>query len=173
MTNFCENKDYEEQIKENYKLVVFCLNKLHCSNNEDCEQEGIIALWKALKTYEPNKGVKFSTYAIQCIINSILTYLRKENRYINLLSDSDVEYEPDTNEKQNYSNIISELDIEFAVTDFRKYLPSKLQPIYDLLLKNTPRKDICSQLNISKQLLSKYIRQIKYHYISYNTNHQF
>lgn len=49
------------------------------SAREDLLQEGLIGLLKAVRTYDEGKA-KFSTYAVSCMKNSIITELRRYNR---------------------------------------------------------------------------------------------
>jgi len=46
---------------------------------EDLEQEGLIALIKAVDQFEPSRGVKFESYAISMVRGAMLEYLRKED----------------------------------------------------------------------------------------------
>src|SRR5713226_9138541 len=46
---------------------------------EDLEQEGQIALVKAVDQFEPSRGVKFESYAISMVRGAMLEYLRKED----------------------------------------------------------------------------------------------
>lgn len=50
-------------------------------DREDLVQVGLIAVWKAYKTYKPNKNTKFSTYAYVAARNEILHLLRKQTKY--------------------------------------------------------------------------------------------
>jgi RNA polymerase sigma factor for flagellar operon FliA len=45
----------------------------------DLEQEGYIALVKAVDQYDPNRNVKFESYAISMVRGAMLEYLRKED----------------------------------------------------------------------------------------------
>ena len=47
---------------------------------EDALQEGIIGLFAAVKTYDPNRGVKFETYAASCIQNAVTAAQRAAGR---------------------------------------------------------------------------------------------
>jgi len=49
-------------------------------DKDDFVQEGMIGLLAAIKSYDTEKGAKFSTYCFTCIQNSIQTALRKLNR---------------------------------------------------------------------------------------------
>jgi RNA polymerase sigma factor (sigma-70 family) len=47
-------------------------------DREDLESHGRIGLLYAIRTYDPGRGVQFSTYAYQCIKNQILGALEQE-----------------------------------------------------------------------------------------------
>lgn len=77
----------DERIEENKGLVGFTITKFFPTYNgdEDMEQEGLVALWMAMRKYDKDKGVKFSTYATTCIRNHLRGVIRKEQaekRYI-------------------------------------------------------------------------------------------
>lgn len=46
---------------------------------DDLYQEGCLGLLKALEKYDPEKGAKFSTYAVPFILGEIRSYLRKSS----------------------------------------------------------------------------------------------
>ena len=87
----------------NEKLVFYVYNKLTpndfvINNRDDLIQEGYIGLLKAEKSYDPNKGVKFSTYATMCIRNAMLLYMRqikkdRKNISLNSILDEDSQLE--------------------------------------------------------------------------------
>ncbi|QHS23754.1 sigma-70 family RNA polymerase sigma factor [Virgibacillus sp. MSP4-1] len=68
-------------VLEEYERIIF--HFIHKYGIRDPEnefyQEGVIALWKAYKDYDPAKG-KFSTYAYFLIQKTFLTLIRKSNR---------------------------------------------------------------------------------------------
>jgi len=71
-------------VSKNIKLVHFALNKYFrmrpsFSDYEDCFQEGCIGLIKAVKHFDENKGIKFSTYATYKIIGEIRRFKRDYN----------------------------------------------------------------------------------------------
>lgn len=66
-------------ITENIKLVNYVIKKMGFFYNKDDYYEiGIIALINASKTFDEKKHCEFSTYAITCIKNEILKYIRLE-----------------------------------------------------------------------------------------------
>jgi RNA polymerase sporulation-specific sigma factor len=46
-------------------------------DNEDFIQEGLLALFRAVKGYDEASGFKFSTYAITCVNNAMASAIRK------------------------------------------------------------------------------------------------
>lgn len=66
-------------IEHNLRLVAYVAKKYnnHAKDAEDLISVGTIGLIKAIVTYKPDKGTKLATYAIRCIDNEILMFLRK------------------------------------------------------------------------------------------------
>ena len=59
--------------------VVYYADRYSCLGleKEDLVQEGMIALLAAMRSFRPDGGAAFRTYASRCIENEILMYLRK------------------------------------------------------------------------------------------------
>lgn len=68
-------------ITHNLRLVVYIAKKFDgcVTSTEDLVSIGTIGLMKAVKTFNPEKNIKFATYASRCIENEILMHLRKVN----------------------------------------------------------------------------------------------
>lgn len=88
-------------LRSNIKLVYYCLRHyVHIDSylTEDiAEQCGIIGLWKAIKAYDTDKGIKFSTFAIRCIMNEIRMecyYIR--DAYDKYSLDKEIDFNSDT-----------------------------------------------------------------------------
>ncbi len=76
------NESHKELlITHNLRLVVYIAKKFDgaATSTEDLISIGTIGLMKAVKTFNPNKNIKFATYASRCIENEILMHLRKVN----------------------------------------------------------------------------------------------
>lgn len=71
----------DEKVRENENLVRWVLGRFFpgWEHDEDLHQIGLIALWRACETYDPEQGVKFSTYATKCIRAAILTEFRRQS----------------------------------------------------------------------------------------------
>lgn len=64
----------------NVMLVYSVFNKNYKAYRhleDDLVQEGLLGLWKACNTFDPEKGAEFSTYAVKCIKNEMGMFLRK------------------------------------------------------------------------------------------------
>lgn len=76
---------------------------------EDVLQEGYIGLLKAVRKFDVNKSVKFTTFASKCIAGSMLEYLKKEIEY--RLNTSCLELEVEALEIDPY-NLLLKYDVE-------------------------------------------------------------
>ena len=73
----------EELLIEKYKNLVKNRSKQYYivgADNEDVVQEGMIGLFKAIRSYDSQRDASFKTYAEECINNQILTAIKKANR---------------------------------------------------------------------------------------------
>lgn len=68
---------------DNEKLVYYVANRFRSSGVaiEELSSVGFLGYAKAIKTFDKNRNVKFSTYAINVIKNEICYFLRKENKH--------------------------------------------------------------------------------------------
>ena len=78
-----KNKLAEENLGLVYLVVnkEFTYEKTTESDRENYIEEGMIGLAKAINTFNPSKGAKFSTYAYTCIKFEINSYVRKKNNH--------------------------------------------------------------------------------------------
>lgn len=70
--------------EENIALVHYVINSLHNTgvSYDELVSVGLVGYAKALDNYDKSRNVKFSTYAINCIKNEILFFLRREQKHI-------------------------------------------------------------------------------------------
>ena len=67
---------------------------------DDLMQEGMIGLLAAIKSYNPEKGTAFATYASRCISNSVKTALKKFSRMKDIPPSNLIELEEDALDSQ-------------------------------------------------------------------------
>lgn len=73
----------ETYIKGNLRLVLSIIKRFsgHNENVDDLFQIGVIGLIKSIDNFDPNLGVRFSTYAVPMIIGEVRRYLRDNSSY--------------------------------------------------------------------------------------------
>ena len=78
----------EKLVLDNMKLVHAVINRLFPTyrGNEDVIAEGTLGLVKAATAFNEDSTVAFSTYAFCAIRNEIVSYLRRERRFDDLVS---------------------------------------------------------------------------------------
>ncbi len=89
MENSCPSKVevsccYRELIENNIGLVGHVVNSFSPRNkleDEDFYGQGCLGLVKAARTFNPENGVQFASYAVICIKNEIRLFLRTRRRY--------------------------------------------------------------------------------------------
>ena len=130
----------------NLKLVLSILRKFSRSdeNKDDLFQIGCIGLMKAIDNFDPNYGVKFSTYCVPMILGEIRRYVRDNSSLRVSRSLKDISYKsikakeelsivlgrtPTNSELSNYLGI-EELQLVEALQS-RKIPVSIFEPIYN------------------------------------------
>lgn len=130
MLNFHENTDIF--VNRNLRLVAY-IAKRFATNKTDFDDFfslGTIGLMKAVNTFNPEKKIKFSTYAIRCIENEILMYMRASKKHNNVTSlDEIIHTDYDGNELTYQDVIKDEKSSNFQETFLNHDLASDLLDI--------------------------------------------
>ena len=84
LTNYAEGNEDARNIliEHNLRLVAYVAKKYnnHAKDAEDLISVGTIGLIKAVATYKPDKNTRLATYAIRCIENEILMFIRSAKK---------------------------------------------------------------------------------------------
>ena len=86
MTSTWSDRKINQLIKDNDNMSIIIsiasryLKKAKGLEIDDLIQEGRIALYRAIETFDPSRKTKFSTYAYNCIQRSIINVVVKHNR---------------------------------------------------------------------------------------------
>lgn len=129
----------ENLVTENMGLVYYLANRFYHPqvDREDIASIGSIGLIKASRSFEEDKGKKFSTFASVCIKNEIMMAFKKERGVTSSLDD------PVKTESENLtvldlvpSNVSVDDDIDriFAIQELRKAI-EKLPARYKFIVK--------------------------------------
>lgn len=77
-----------------YSRLIFIKSEIFSRpgiDSDDLYQEGLLSLLKAIDSFDPDKGAKFSTFAEVCIVNRMRTVSRKNIRDISVSGSIDDE----------------------------------------------------------------------------------
>ena len=129
-------------VEDNINLVYFLINKYYPSfrGNEDVEQEGMIGLCKAAKTFDDSKGTQFSTYATMCVLNQIREFFRVNMKHNGVLSSDSMFKDDDGNEKAFIDTVVGDEDISVDKIQFDQFyntLDDSEKELVQLLSKYT------------------------------------
>lgn len=111
----CDKRAREKLILHNMRLVAHVVKRYggQSEDTEDLLSIGTIGLLKAVNTFQPDKGSKFSTYAIRCIENEILMFFRSRKKTRSEVSI----FEPIGTDKEGHAILLYDI-LESENTDF-------------------------------------------------------
>lgn len=136
-----DDKDAVKTVAEhNIKLVLMIVNKNFKTVEWDKNELisiGNIGLIKAIKSFDKEKNVQFSTYASKCISNEILMFLRKlkKNKYVDSLDRPIRNGKDDNIDIKLEDTIIGDTDIEADYDKLETY------EIIREIVSNLPPRD--------------------------------
>jgi len=81
---FLTEEEKNQIAEDNYALMFYVVKMFQSSGiaYDELASIALIGYAKALNAFDKERGVKFSTYAINCIRNEILFFLRKEKGHM-------------------------------------------------------------------------------------------
>ncbi len=164
-----EDKFALESLIERYKETVnMKVSKyyLNGAEKEDLIQEGLIGLFKAIKSYSDEKDNSFKSFANMCIERQLITAIKGSNRQKHLPLNSYVSLN-----NSNYEN--EEGEIENPLIDILDL--NTIEDPLDTITKNEYIENVEKTINKSlssfeKQVLNKYIEGQSYVQIAESLN---
>ena len=123
---------------------------------DDLFSLGMYATWKARKTYDGSKGVKYTTYLWQLAFNSMYDFKKRHvDKYkdIELLS---IDYELSgeaMNDKFTWLLEFTDKEVDTMIQFYEwcKELKPRQKFIVDEMVKGTPQKDIAKEIGVSAE----------------------
>jgi len=159
-------------IEHNLRLVAHIVKKYYVngSDQEDLISIGTIGLIKAIDTFDPDKGIRLSSYASKCIENEILMFFRAGKKTaqdvsINEPIDSDNDGNALTlmDTMAVDDTVIDDIDVRMKSEKLYDYLPS-LEPRERSVIcmryglggrKPLPQREVAGKLGISRSYVSR------------------
>ncbi len=135
-------------------------------DSDDIVQEGMIGLFKAIRTYKPSQNNTFKTYAEVCIDNQIKSALRNSNRqkHSSLNQSIPIDSFNETLEsrnfgpldillyKENYDTILAKIDNELTTLE---------KKVYNYYIDGKGRKEIAELVNKNEKSISNSLSRIR------------
>ncbi len=164
-----EDKSALEFLIERYKETVnMKVSKyfINGAEKEDIVQEGLIGLFKAIKSYNPNKDNSFKSFANMCIERQVITAIKSSNRQKHIPLNSYVSLNNPTFENENG-------EIENPLIDVLE--TNTVEDPLDTITKNEYLKNVEKTIDkalsaFEKQVLNKYIEGKSYIQIAESLN---
>lgn len=167
----------EKLLKHNIRLVLYEVTSRFKSVKYDKKELisiGNFGLMKAITTFDLSKKIEFSTYAIRCIDNEILMFLRNLKKGQNVDSLDKINYDKNGNELKIKDIISDKTDIAKEYIDKETYqiirqivkdLPSRDRKIIMLYFgfynnQTHTQKEIANMMTVSQSYISRLISQI-------------
>lgn len=154
----------EERYLANQKLVYHILKTRYpmSQHNEDIQQEARIGLWQACKTFDEDRGTKFSSYAGMCIDNAIKIAFRRMRRQIPTVSlDALIKDQPDADLTLK-DMIIGDFDIDWCNYEaFVDCLTPRERRVCELKLLGYSQARIGEMFGLKQPTISRLARSAK------------
>ena len=169
-------EEAEKVAEENIGLVHHILGGLNCTDFDYTElyDVGMFGYAKAIKSFNKQKNIAFSTYACNCIRNEIIFYMNKEKKHI--VNDISLN-KPVTTGKQKdllLEEIITEDSIDVNKTERKiinidnyNYVKDAVEKLTDeekkvichrfgiLGFKELKQKELAKEMKLSQATISK------------------
>lgn len=174
-----DNEAIEKLLNEHKQLVNFVTRKyfLVGGDNDDLLQEGMIALCKAINSYDETKGVSFATYAKTVIEHTIINAIKSDASNKNILlnnsygltnqgqitnnSEDDFGYTIASDSLTPESQVISTEQTKDIVKQIKDCLSDYELKILKFYLKGLSYTQIATELGVSSKSVDNALNRIK------------
>lgn len=146
----------DKLIKSNLRLVVYFAQKYNYSNGmfQEFIQEGNIGLLKAARKFDPDKNVKFSTYAALWIKKYILNCIATKKQVVEITQDFSKKNLEQSKVYINTDQVEMKLSLEKLLKDAR--ISKRDRQIFTKrFLLSTPCQTLAKEYKVSHQRISQ------------------
>lgn len=141
-------------------LIHAQINNLRCdgAEDEDMAQEALVGLLAAVRTYRPDGGAAFTTYATTCIRNRLLTVLRGLQPPPEPLPDSTDVSDPTADPALQ---IQEQEESERLIGGLRRRLTPMEYQVLLLRLSDCSYEEIANRMGVSKKAVDNAVQRIR------------
>jgi len=131
-------------IERNLRLVAHVVKKYAGAGNnaEDLISIGTIGLIKAVSTFDGDKGIHLGTYAVRCIENEILMYLRSSKKHAGEVSMNESVGTDSEGNEIALMDLLKSDDGEMIDAIDNKYEAMRLRQVIDTVLTSREKQII-------------------------------
>ena len=139
-----------------YSKLIFIKSEIYANpatDSEDLNQEGLMGLLKAAASFNPSRGVRFSTFAEVCIVNRMKTLIMKGNCAASPVEDieslSEISSVQDSETPESiylYKEYLSEL-----LSSIDSVLSESERKIFNLCVQGLSYRDTAKKLGIAEK----------------------
>jgi RNA polymerase sigma factor (sigma-70 family) len=163
---------FEEIFKQNERRIHFYIHKMNVRDpHQEFYQEGIVAMWNAYETYQPDKG-PLSTYFNYTIRNRMIDLMRKRNRDQEKQALSIEGQKTALGDGHSYSKgqvsypLMSGTDIVLENPDFWKEIRAQLSDnqwkwVKHFIIEGMKLKEIAAQEGVTVDAVKSWAREAK------------
>ncbi len=157
-----------------YSKIVWIKSKIYANFDtdiEDLHQEGLMCLLKAIKSYNGERGAKFSTFAEVCIVNCMRTISAKSGK--DMISSQPIEEEDSFDElsvdetpesiylyKEFFSELLHSIETSLSSTELK---------VFNLCIQGMSYRETAEKLGMTEKSVDNAMqrarRKIRSHFM--------
>ena len=144
-------------------LIHAQIHSLRCdgTEDEDLAQEALIGLLAAVRTYRPDGGAAFTTYATTCIRRRLLSVVRRYGsmaaQEVSLEEDADL---PDASADPALL-LQDQESVEQLLSDWRRRLTPMEYKVLLLRLSDSSYEEIAARLGVNKKSVDNTVQRLR------------
>lgn len=130
-------------------------------DDEDLAQEALMGLLAAVRTYRPNGGASFTTYATTCIRNRLLTAVRRNGTRMD--HEQSLEDSPEVAVVQDdpAQLLMDKEELDDLLAQMRIHLTDREYPVLMLWMRGFSYTEIAARLGITAKAVDNAIQRIR------------
>lgn len=163
-----------EAIRENKGLIYEVINRYYYNKKydfvrDDLFQVGQLSLYKAIQTFDENKNIKFSTFAMTVIKNDLLKFATRDyEKYSGVINDTETSLNSTVSNDDDMSmedrlgieEDFSELEGSELLSYIRERKSEKVVKMVMMLSEGYTYQEVGKKLGCSKQYVNSTMKKL-------------
>jgi RNA polymerase sporulation-specific sigma factor len=136
---------------------------------DDLIQEGLLGLWNAVKSYDPQRGASFSTFASYCVVNRISSAVRTAlsprqsplRDYMSISQDEEGQAVELPDGEDPETTFIEKESRQLRSRKMQRLLTSREWSVLERYLKGETYQEISERLNVSTKTVDNTLYRVR------------